>query len=77
MDFKNIFTLFCTLLSLLTLSSNASEGTYDIKFESLTGKKIDFKQYKGKILLVVNKASNVTPFDKKLLPKLEKALKRE
>lgn len=34
-----------------------SSALYDFKINSLDGKSIDFSQYKGKILLIVNTAS--------------------
>lgn len=38
--------------------SNVSGSIYDFKLKSLEGKEIDFSQFKGKNLLIVNTASN-------------------
>lgn len=38
--------------------SNVSGSIYDFKMKSLEGKEIDFSQFKGKNLLIVNTASN-------------------
>ncbi len=47
-----------TLLTLIFLIPVFVPGTiYDFKVNSLDGKEIDFSQYKGKILLIVNTAS--------------------
>jgi glutathione peroxidase len=47
-----------TLSAILLMSVFLSPGTiYDFKMKSLDGKEIDFSQYKGKTLLIVNTAS--------------------
>lgn len=45
-----------TLLSILFIISMTS-SVYDFKINSIDGKLIDFEQYKGKTLLIVNTAS--------------------
>ena len=45
-----------TLLSILLVASMTS-SIYDFKINSLDGKLVDFSQYKGKTLLIVNTAS--------------------
>src|SRR5882672_8897324 len=45
------------LLSILMLTVGAPASLYDFKMNSLEGKEIDFSQYKGKTLLIVNVAS--------------------
>jgi len=35
---------------------SVSETIYDFKIKSLTGKEIDFSQYKGKFIMIVNTA---------------------
>jgi len=44
-------------LSILMLVVGAPASVYDFKMNSLEGKEIDFSQYKGKTLLIVNTAS--------------------
>lgn len=47
-----------TLLSILFVAAMASSPTiYDFKINGLDGKLVDFSQYKGKTLLIVNTAS--------------------
>jgi glutathione peroxidase len=46
-----------TLLSFLFVLAMTSPSIYDFKVNSLDGKLIDFAQYKGKTLLIVNTAS--------------------
>lgn len=46
-------TLFILLMTLLA----APKSVYDFKMNSIDGKEIDFAQYKGKNLLIVNVAS--------------------
>ena len=45
------------LLSILMLVVGSPASLYDFKMNSLEGKMIDFSQYKGKTLLIVNVAS--------------------
>lgn len=45
------------ILSVLMLVVGSSSPLYDFKINSLEGKLIDFSQYKGKTLLIVNTAS--------------------
>ncbi|HLZ17623.1 MAG TPA: glutathione peroxidase [Cyclobacteriaceae bacterium] len=45
------------LLLAMTLLVGAPGSLYDLKINSLEGKEIDFSQYKGKTLLIVNVAS--------------------
>ena len=45
------------LLSILMLVVGSPASLYDFKMNSLEGKEIDFSQYKGKTLLIVNTAS--------------------
>lgn len=45
------------LFILLVMISTAPESIYDFKMNSLEGKEIDFSQYDGKNLLIVNVAS--------------------
>src|SRR5882672_7417653 len=45
------------LLSILMLVVGAPASLYDFKMNSLDGKMIDFSQFKGKTLLIVNVAS--------------------
>lgn len=45
------------LLIFLFFIVNATSSVYDFKMPSIEGKEIDFKQYKGKALLIVNVAS--------------------
>ena len=46
-----------TLLSIFFVLAMTSPSIYDLKVNSLDGKLIDFSQYKGKTLLIVNTAS--------------------
>ncbi len=46
-----------TLLFLLAMITMAPGSIYDFKIRSIDGKEIDFAQYKGKTLLIVNTAS--------------------
>jgi len=45
------------LLSLLMLAVGSPASLYDFKINSIEGKTVDFSQYKGKTLLIVNTAS--------------------
>ncbi len=45
------------ILSILMLAVSSPASLYDFKISSLDGKTIDFSQYKGKTLLIVNTAS--------------------
>jgi len=45
------------LLSILMFAVGSPASLYDFKMNSLEGKEIDFSQYKGKTLLIVNTAS--------------------
>jgi len=45
------------LLSILMLVVGSPASLYDFKMNSLEGKEIDFSQYKGKTLLIVNTTS--------------------
>jgi len=45
------------LLSIFMLVVGSPASLYDFKMNSLEGKEIDFSQYKGKTLLIVNTAS--------------------
>src|SRR5258708_2150003 len=45
------------ILSILMLTTSLPASLYDFKVNSLEGKTIDFAQYKGKTLLIVNVAS--------------------
>ena len=46
-----------TLLSIFVMLAMTSSSIYDFKLPGLDGKEIDFSQYKGKTLLIVNVAS--------------------
>ena len=46
-----------TLFSILIVFTMASSSLYDLKMNSLDGELIDFSQYKGKTILIVNTAS--------------------
>ncbi|MFY8035868.1 MAG: glutathione peroxidase, partial [Cyclobacteriaceae bacterium] len=46
-----------TILFLLAMITMAPGSIYDFKIQSIDGKEIDFAQYKGKTLLIVNTAS--------------------
>lgn len=46
-----------TLLAILLMITMSSSSIYDFKINGLDGKQIDFSQYKGKTLLIVNTAS--------------------
>lgn len=46
-----------TFVLLMTLFGTAANSVYDFKLNSIDGKEIDFSQYKGKNLLLVNVAS--------------------
>jgi len=45
------------ILSLLFMTFASTPSLYDFKMNSIDGKVIDFEQYKGKTLLIVNTAS--------------------
>ncbi len=58
------FTTICTLLAIAAASIVTAEGAekekhpiYGRTMKSLTGKKVDLSKYKGKVLLIVNTAS--------------------
>jgi glutathione peroxidase len=46
-----------TFILLMTLFTSSVNSIYDFKMNSIDGQEIDFKQYKGKTLLLVNVAS--------------------
>jgi glutathione peroxidase len=46
-----------TFILLMTLFTSSVDSIYDFKMNSIDGQEIDFKQYKGKSLLLVNVAS--------------------
>lgn len=46
-----------TLLYFLAIMTMTPTAIYDFKIQSIDGKEIDFAQYKGKTLLIVNTAS--------------------
>ncbi|HEY0654652.1 MAG TPA: glutathione peroxidase [Chryseosolibacter sp.] len=46
-----------TFILLMTLFTPSVNSIYDFKMNSIDGEEIDFKQYKGKTLLLVNVAS--------------------
>ena len=46
-----------TFILLMTLLTSSVNSIYDFKMNSIDGQEIDFKQYKGKNLLIVNVAS--------------------
>ena len=46
-----------TLLSILSVLAMTSPSIYDLKMNSLDGSPVNFEQYKGKTLLIVNVAS--------------------
>ncbi len=46
-----------TFITLMTLFTSSVNSIYDFKMNSIDGQEIDFKQYKGKNLLIVNVAS--------------------
>ncbi|HEY0740987.1 MAG TPA: glutathione peroxidase [Chryseosolibacter sp.] len=46
-----------TFILLMTLFTSSVNSIYDFKMNSIDGQEIDFKQYKGKNLLIVNVAS--------------------
>jgi glutathione peroxidase len=46
-----------TFILLMTLFTSSVNSIYDFKMNSIDGQEIDFKQYKGKSLLLVNVAS--------------------
>ena len=46
-----------TFILLMTLFTSSVNSIYDFKMNSIDGQEIDFKQYKGKSLLLVNGAS--------------------
>lgn len=46
-----------TFILLMTLFTSSVNSIYDFKMNSIDGQQIDFKQYKGKTLLLVNVAS--------------------
>jgi glutathione peroxidase len=45
------------ILTALFLMTNAASSIYDFKMNAIDGKAIDFSQYKGKPILIVNTAS--------------------
>ena len=56
----NIKTLACTILTILSISITAFAGgaeVLDHKVKDIDGKEVDLKKYKGKVVLVVNVAS--------------------
>jgi len=67
-NYKKIIALFLVALTIMGIASfltdrspgknrPATGSIYDFKLKSLEGKEIDFSQYKGKRLLIVNTAS--------------------
>lgn len=52
---KTIF--FSILFALSSVASTAPKSLYDIKAQSIDGKPVPMSQYKGKVLLIVNTAS--------------------
>ena len=53
---KKLLTVL-TLFALSSFTSPTAKNIYDFKIESLDGGTIDFSQYKGKKILIVNTAS--------------------
>jgi glutathione peroxidase len=56
MNLANVVSFFSGLLS-SSQKRNVSNSIYDFKVKSLSGKEIDFAQFRGKKLLLVNTAS--------------------
>lgn len=50
-------TLLTLVLSTFLIMNTSSNSIYDFSFNSLDGDKIDFSQFKGKKILIVNTAS--------------------
>ena len=55
---KVIFLLFIVMFFFKTpVTANYEKKFYDFSIESISGEKIDFKEYKNRVILVVNTAS--------------------
>ena len=49
--------IMCSIFSCSTSTTDAQESIYDIQINSVTGEKIDFSDFKGKFIIIVNVAS--------------------
>jgi len=54
---KSLTALLLTLAVAMTSSASAAESVHEFKMRSLKGQEVDFSQYKNKVLLIVNTAS--------------------
>ena len=54
---KSVTVFLLTLAVTMTSSAFAAESVHDFKMNSLRGKEVDLANYKGKVLLIVNTAS--------------------
>ena len=52
-----VFTFFSTLASAKPVSASDKVDFYSLSATSITGKKVDFEQFRGKVVMVVNTAS--------------------
>ena len=55
MNMKIFIIIFC--LMFFSSSQSSSQSFHDFKIESITGETIDLKDYKNKVVLLVNTAS--------------------
>ncbi len=54
---KPLSVFLCMMAAALTSSAAAADSVHNFKMKSLGGEEVDFAQYKGKVLLIVNTAS--------------------
>lgn len=54
---KSVSTFLLTLAMTITSSAIAADTVHEFKMKSLSGEEVDLAQYKGKVLLIVNTAS--------------------
>lgn len=54
---KSVSTFLLTLAMTITSSAIAADTVHEFRMKSLNGEEVDLAQYKGKVLLIVNTAS--------------------
>lgn len=57
-QFASIVGIFTLSFSLMALAAPASRSVYDLKVKNIDGKEIALNQFKGKVVMIVNTASN-------------------
>jgi hypothetical protein len=55
----NYFKILQIMIFFSSINLTAQESFYDLKINSISGDIIDFNEFKGKYVLIVNVASNL------------------